>query len=525
MMYANHPAAEIFPMLPEHELRELAEDIRMHGLKCPVALFQNQIIDGRNRVAACRIAGVTPSFTVVSDITSPATYVLSTNLRRRHLSESQRAMVGARVKPLFEAEARERMLAGRGSDGSGGRGNHSANLRQGSDSDTTARTSPRTDSGKAAAQAAAALHVSPRSVEAAARVVERGVPELVAAVERGDVSVSAAAEVSKLRPQAQAAVVTKGPKAIVQEAAAVRATPAAVRETPTPPRTTGKLPVVNEHGDARIITLSAWDSMSPATREALISEAPTATTKGFNKQDSENKDDQEGNIEWARWSWNPVTGCKHTCPYCYARDIANRFYEQGFEPSFIPERLHSPRNVRPPKDADVGFKNVFVCSMADLFGQWVPSEWIQAILDEVTACPQWNFLFLTKFPKRLTEFKFPDNAWIGTSVDSQKRVANAEKAFRSVQAKVKWLSLEPLIEPLHFSDIGAWDWLVIGGASASSKTPAWRPPRAWVNAIEAEAERCGVQVYEKTNLLARKRGYPSSNWVEPSLAPEALVYL
>lgn len=81
-------------------------------------------------------------------------------------------------------------------------------------------------------------------------------------------------------------------------------------------------------------------------------------------------------IDWADWTWNPVTGCKHACSYCYARDIANRFYSTKFEPTFYPDRLIAPFNTKVPVNAatDIRAKNVFVCSMADLFGRWVPED-------------------------------------------------------------------------------------------------------------------------------------------------------
>lgn len=173
----------------------------------------------------------------------------------------------------------------------------------------------------------------------------------------------------------------------------------------------------------------------------------------------------------------------------------------------------------------MGHRNVFTCSMADLFGRWVPTEWIEAVLAAVRAAPKWNFLFLTKFPIRLAEFDFPDNAWVGTSVDCQARVANAERAFRRVKAGVKWLSCEPLLEPLAFGDLGAFDWVVLGGASRSSKTPAWHPPRPWVAALHAEAARLGVRVYEKANLLDRVREYPGVPAAAPTEAPRELRYL
>lgn len=267
------------------------------------------------------------------------------------------------------------------------------------------------------------------------------------------------------------------------------------------------------------VTLAQWDEAGKDVRKQILR---TEGDAKFNAQgDNEN-------IEWALWSWNPVTGCLHNCPYCYARDIADRFYVQKFEPSLWPARLNAPANTTFPEDRAaewMGHKNVFVCSMADLFGRWVPKEWIDAVLSACRNAPQWNFLFLTKFPIRMAEFDFPDNCWVGTSVDCQARVANAEKSFRKVKAAVKWLSCEPLIEPLKFSDIGAFDWIVLGGASRSTQTPEWHPPREWVNTIQAAAKKAGVRVYEKSNLLVRIKQYPGVDDETPKEAPAELRYL
>lgn len=246
------------------------------------------------------------------------------------------------------------------------------------------------------------------------------------------------------------------------------------------------------------------------------------TGKKFNSQD-------QAHIEWAHWSWNPITGCRHTCPYCYARDIANRFYPTKFEPTLWAERLYAPMNTQVPPEAanDIGAKNVFTCSMADLFGRWVPTEWIEKVLQVVADNSQWNFLFLTKFPIRMAEFDYPDNAWMGTSVDCQIRVKPVEAAFSKVRAKVKWLSCEPMIEPLKFTSLDMFSWVVIGGASKSSQTPEWAPPRAWVHSLEMQAYEAGCMVYEKTNLQPIERliefpGQPARSERRP---PEALRYL
>jgi protein gp37 len=275
------------------------------------------------------------------------------------------------------------------------------------------------------------------------------------------------------------------------------------------------------------VTLPQWREMGKKIQRELLRFQGDAH---FNDQG-----ETEG-IYWAKWSWNPVTGCLHNCPYCYARDGARRFYEQGFEPSLWPGRLSAPRLTPFPQEAieklpegswrRLALGNVFTCSMADLFGRWVPTEWIEAVLAEVRAAPQWNFLFLTKFPIRMAEFSFPDNTWVGTTVDCQARVDNAEKAFRKIKAGVKWLSIEPMIEPLTFSDLGAFGWIVLGGASKSSQTPAWIPPRDWVAGIEAAAARVGVPVFEKPNLIDFRHEYPGAPaFLEPAEAPAALRYL
>lgn len=216
------------------------------------------------------------------------------------------------------------------------------------------------------------------------------------------------------------------------------------------------------------------------------------------------------NIEWAHWTWNPVTGCKFGCTYCYARDIANRFYAQGFEPTYHPERLAAPKNTPLPAGAatDIGEKNVFVCSMADLFGGWVPNEWIDSVMDSVRNAPQWNFLFLTKNPKRLAEIDWPDNAWVGTTVDTQKRVNAAVEAFKNVNARVRFLSLEPLKEHLVFPTLECFDWVIIGGQSRSSGEPEFQPDYWWAHEIAGQAHAQGCKVYFKPNLTARPREYP-----------------
>jgi protein gp37 len=302
-------------------------------------------------------------------------------------------------------------------------------------------------------------------------------------------------------------------------------------DPPAPPATPARgLAAPRQLDD--VVSLSQWGDLDDATKDALLPPDPErlkGNVPRFNKQ--ENKD-----IEWARWSFNPITGCKHNCPYCYARDIATserlaKVYPYGFAPTLHPKRLLGPRSMTVPSEAatDARYKNVFLGSMADMFGGWVPKEWISAVLDMVREAPEWNFLCLTKFPKRMAEFDIPANAWMGTTVDLQARVDAAEIAFEKVTAGVRWLSCEPLIEPLRFAHLDRFNWIVIGGASRTANTPDWRPPFEWIADLVRQARDAGLKVYFKTNLGIEKRilelPFDAPIAADPIEAPAMFHYL
>jgi hypothetical protein len=198
-----HPVAGLFPPLEGPEYEALKADILTHGLHVPVVTFQGQIIDGRNRYRACRDLGIKPNFQEWDGRGSLVSFVLSLNQHRRHLTESQRAMIAAKAKPLFEEEARQRMLAGTAPD------HPPLRAEEG-------------HQGEAAAQAAAQLHVGRDSVYKAQRVVGHGAPELQQAVEAGELSVSAAEVLTTLPAEEQAEVLAAGKKARQQKVREIR---------------------------------------------------------------------------------------------------------------------------------------------------------------------------------------------------------------------------------------------------------------------------------------------------------------
>ena len=219
--YSIHPACVLFPMMPEDELHQLAASIKSKGLLEPITVYEGQIIDGRNRLAACKLAGVSPTFTTLTYLASVVDWVVGKNIERRHLDASQRAMLGAELKPFYTSEAKKRQQASGGDHGNqhtGGKPAEAvgANLPQAADPERAPR---------ARDLAASRVNVSPRLVEQASTVTSRGVPELVDAVKIGDVAVSAAATLTRLSPEQQRAVVALGPAAVAQKAKEIRQSP------------------------------------------------------------------------------------------------------------------------------------------------------------------------------------------------------------------------------------------------------------------------------------------------------------
>jgi hypothetical protein len=210
-----HPYADLFPLMTKLELDALAEDIRANGQQQPVILYRGEVLDGRNRYLACAALNIMPWCEEAPAATDPLAYVLSANLHRRHLDTSQRALIGAKIKPMLEDAARERQKEGRQQGGAtAGRGRPK-------EEDSLGANLPESN-GRARDQAAAAVNVSPRSVESAVVVLSNGTPDLARMVEAGEVSVSAAAAVASLPKPEQRAIVAEGPEAVRARAREIR---------------------------------------------------------------------------------------------------------------------------------------------------------------------------------------------------------------------------------------------------------------------------------------------------------------
>jgi len=154
--------------------------------------------------------------------------------------------------------------------------------------------------------------------------------------------------------------------------------------------------------------------------------------------------------------------------------------------------------------------------MGDLFGDWVPLDWIGQVFQAIHENPQWNFILLTKNPKRYLELGFPPNVWIGATADTQERANIALYVFEILNVKnIKFLSCEPLSKDISLGSTGfsrfpsiPIDWLIIGGRSRSTGMPAMQPEWKWVESLLRQARKFDIPVYFKPNLLVRPREFP-----------------
>lgn len=243
-------------------------------------------------------------------------------------------------------------------------------------------------------------------------------------------------------------------------------------------------------------------------------------------------------IDWCDSSWNPVTGCQHDCEYCYARSLANRY--GGFDhdedknpvgnqfvigvqeldkpkhimrknglhkapyPWFFLPTLHRYRLDQPSKWSEP--RTIFVCSMADLFGKWVPDEWIEAVINACLAAPQHRYLFLTKNPARymhlIANGIIPENQpnfWFGSTATIP------EMEFFWCDEVNTFLSIEPILAPFEdLTDEGVnpaskTDWIIVGAETGNRKSKVV-PQKSWIDEIVSTAKRCKTPVFMKESL-------------------------
>lgn len=209
----------------------------------------------------------------------------------------------------------------------------------------------------------------------------------------------------------------------------------------------------------------------------------------------------QSRIEWTEQTWNPTVGCTKIspgCKHCYAETMARRLkamgakgYENGFRLTLMPERLGEPLERRKPTI-------YFVNSMSDLFHEKVPFNYIRRVFDVMAHAPQHTFQILTKRAMRMAEFccgvNVPDNVWLGVSVENRKYGVPRIRVLKTIQARVRFLSVEPLLEDLGAIDLEGIHWVIVGGESGHKARPM---RQEWVGSVKRQCDQADVAFFFK----------------------------
>lgn len=210
---------------------------------------------------------------------------------------------------------------------------------------------------------------------------------------------------------------------------------------------------------------------------------------------------QNSRIEWTEATWNPTVGCTKIsagCKHCYAEAMANRLramgtpgYENGFKLTILPDRLDEPLRRKKPT-------TYFVNSMSDLFHQSIPDAYIDKVFDVISRSPQHIFQVLTKRAERMASYfrsrTVPRNAWLGVTVEDRKHGVPRIDKLREIDATIRFLSVEPLLEDIGEINLSDIHWVIVGGESG----PKARPMKPeWVEPIRQQCEEAEAAFFFK----------------------------
>ncbi len=211
-----------------------------------------------------------------------------------------------------------------------------------------------------------------------------------------------------------------------------------------------------------------------------------------------NNQHKPGGILWCDWTFNPITGCKHGCTYCYCNRLSKRFNKDftkyEFKEKYLKDILYSTKL----EDGD----RIFVGSSGDMWGDWVEKGNIEKVLYTCMLKSNCKFLFLTKNPKRYSEFKLPNNCYKGITVDNNNRYINYMEQCKD-EFYYDFISFEPLLENIKndfydmlFNEHTGCKWIIIG---ANSNKGEPKPPNEWADTMIEYARKYNIKIFVKDN--------------------------
>lgn len=213
-------------------------------------------------------------------------------------------------------------------------------------------------------------------------------------------------------------------------------------------------------------------------------------------------------IEWCDITWNPVWGCLTGCKYCYARGIARRFAEKVAYKAWLSQKEYLVDNWRDIESDLKNFKptflesnfnkkfpkkpsRIFVNSMSDIV-YW-KTEWMRRVLERIKEYPQHTFIFLTKNLNHYNYYNFPENCWLGLTVNKNVDLMKIQE--RPLQLNKYFISLEPIQEFILYKSLKNIDWLIIGAETGNRKNKIL-PEKSWIE----EFRNIDIPLFMKDNL-------------------------
>ena len=478
-----HEYANILPLVDQQEFQELCDSIAEKGLEKELTLnHEGLLLDGRHRAMACYVTGKKIKYIKrdESQKDDDLDYVRRTNVNRRQLTKSQKAMVMMKFADIgnkYKEEAKERQRKAaietnmkREKDVS----NNSETLVSTVDTIVKNEKESKDHANKTRDRMAKDIGVANSYISTANSILNQGRKDVVDAIIQGK------------------ATMFEG-KEYIRETKDIEEAPS-IDLWKQEKEFKKKVEAEKKKMDAERKRKEEKERLAEERRKAKAEETTFKQSISI--------------VEFPNLSWEPITGCKNNCEYCYAKDNNNIF---KIQPDFSELIFHENRLNETVNTKDKEDNIVLVCPSTDLFADWMPEEWIKKVIEAMNNNVSWNYMLLTKNPKRYLQFieQIPQTAFIGATATNQEQYDNATEVFSQIKTDhIKYIAFEPINEVIDCSKGMPFNWCIVGARHAVRGCSQLQPKWEWIKHIIIESEKNGIQMYFKNSVITKPKEIP-----------------